>query len=368
MSQLSRYNPRNSALARQSAYVGLGSASYPIAQAASRYLQRNYGSAARYVGSTVKNYLAAGKMKRAAKLNASRSGLRGRSFRAAVGKQIAAGGGGESKSYFTLTKQRYMPKKLDRMLGTCTVNRSTGSSSSSGQGVQNAKLLNMSWDAADLTNAFATVGEAVGTAATRAGKLLLMGCHSQAIITNAETTNAHFTIYDVICKSDKGSNNADAPTTFLAGFVDQNDGTANDSGYVGATPWGNPRFTANYKVLQNTKIILSPGQTHVHYIHYDPQRVYNLERLYNNATTTGGLAGLTLQSFIVQHGSPVHDDTTETSVTIGITKLDIVLLEQLQFKQILRDISYASITTSLVSNLTGFQMAENAPADIADAS
>lgn len=313
--------------------------------------------------SKAKRYLTSGKSKRNNNVSnrriASGSG---------IGKQIAAGGGGESKSFFTRVNKPYMPSKLDKMLAADTVNRSSGSSSSSGQGVQNAKLLNMSWDAADVTNAFATLSEAQGTAATRACKLLLGACRSKAFITNAESTNVHFTIYDVLSKTDAGTNNADAPTQFLAGFVDQNGGTANDSGYVGSTPWGNPRFIANYKVLQQTPIILSPGQTHVHSIHYDPQKYFNLERLYANATTSGGLAGLTLQSFLIQHGTPVHDDTTETSVTIGISKLDIVLTEQLQYKKILRDSPYASITTSLVANLTGFQMAEGTPADVADAS
>jgi len=347
-----------------------------LAGIASRYgpsIVRRYGSRARGMASQAasslysqaSSYLSRGASARQSRVRASR--MRGRSAPPFVGKQIAAGGGGESKSFFTLKKPKFNIGKAMKLLGNSTVGRTTGLSSASTQGLQNATLLNMSWDAADITNAFQTVGEAQTTPANRSAKLLLGACHSKAFITNAESTNVHFTIYDVMCKSDKGTNNVDAAATFLAGFVDQNDGAALNSGYISATPYGNPRFMANYKIMQSTPIILSPGQTHLHTIHYDPQRVINLERLYNNATTSGGIGGVTLQSFIVQHGTPVHDDVTETLVTMGASKLDIVLAESLSYKQLLRDQAYASITTSLFTTLAGFQMAEGTPQDVADA-
>lgn len=295
----------------------------------------------------------------------SRSRLRGAAVSSGIGKQVPAGGGGESKSNFRLVKPKYKYDGL-KLLGKNTVCRSSGISTVSGQGVQSATLLNRIFDVVDITNIFSSVGDSQATAGLRSAKCLLQNGRAKALITNAETTNCHFTIYTVMHTTDTGTNNFDPATTFLAGNIDANNGAAADATIPGTTPYSNPRFVQNYKILQQTSIILSPGMTHNHVMEYSPQRIYSLEKVYSSALLSGGLAGLTVSMFIIQHGTPVHDDTVETSVTFGASKLDIVLLEELQFQLNVREFGTNSITTTLATNLVGFQMTENAPADVAD--
>jgi len=281
------------------------------------------------------------------------------------GKQVPAGGGGESKSSFSLLKPKIKSTTLG-FLGKNTVVRSSGFSGTSTQGVQTATMLGRYFDVPDLTNAFGAVGYTTATAALRAAKIILLGIRAKNLITNAETTNCHFTIYDVMSTNDEGVNNVNPAATFLAGNVDANGGAAADATVPGTSPYSNPRFVNCYKVLQQTPVILAPGMTHTHYVNYSPNRVFNLEKIYAPGLSVGPVGDLTIYSFIVHHGTPVHDDTTETSVTLGLSKLDIVVMEEIQFQQAIRDYAFNSISTTLATNLTGFQMAENAPTDIAD--
>lgn len=309
-----------------------------------------------------KSYLSRGKTKRSNNMNTKRA-----NSGSGIGRQIPAAGGGESRSFFTRRNPKIKGSTALQFLGKNTVCRSSGFSTTSAQGVQSATLLNRQFDVVDVINIFTAVGETTAAAPYRSAKAILLSSNAKALITNAETTNVHFTIFEVLSTTDAGTNNLDPASTFLAGNVDANGGAAADATIPGTSPYSNPRFVQNYRILQKTPIILSPGQTHVHNIKYDLNKVYSLEKVYSTGSTTGGLAGVTISSFIVQHGTPVHDDTTETSVTIGLSKLDIVLLEEISFQQMIRDYAFNSITTTLATNLTGFQMAEGTPADVADA-
>lgn len=288
-----------------------------------------------------------------------------------VGKQQSVGGGGgESKSQFTLVKPAFKEKMIG-FLGKNTVVRSSGFAATSTQGVQNSRNLGAYFSAEDIVNVFASVGELTSIPAVRAAKCFLMNLKAKAMITNAESTNVHFTIYDVMATIDTGVNNVDPSTVFLAGNADAGGvvaAAAADATVPGATPFSNPRFVNCYKVLQQTPIILGPGQTHTHHVHYAPNRVYNLEKLYAPGITTGPLADLTVYTMIVHHGTPVHDATTETLVTLGLSKLDIVIMEEISWKQSVREYPFNSITTTLATNLTGEQMVEGAPTDQADTS
>jgi len=283
------------------------------------------------------------------------------------GKQVPAGGGGESKSHFSLHKPSIKSTTLG-FLGRNTVVRTLGFAGSSTQGVQNATMLGRYFDVPDITNSFGAVGYTTATAALRSAKIILLGVTAKNFITNAETTNCHFTIYDVMSTNDEGVNNVNPAATFLAGNTDANGGAAVDATVPGATPYSNPRFVNCYRVLQTTQVILGPGMTHTHYVSYSPNRVFNLEKIYAPGLSVGPVGGLTVYSFIVQHGTPVHDATTETSVTLGLSKLDIVVSEEIHFQQALRDYAFNSISSALATNLTGEQMQDGAPTDLPDLS
>lgn len=279
------------------------------------------------------------------------------------GKQVAVTGGHETKSNFDLIKpNKTKLGKLELADGVCS--RSVGLSAATTQGLQTAVNLTTLFDSTDLANIAAAVNRT--STALSAARVFMGLARSTILITNAETTNCHMTIYTCMARQDAGALNTDAASTFLAGYAAATGGAAANATLPGVTPYGNVRFTEAYKILQETPIVLSPGQTHTHYIRYAPNKMVNFQRYLISGVAGGSLGQLSLHTFIIFHGTPVHDDTTETSVTIGVAKLDYVLMEEIHYKQGVTDYPSNSITTTLATNLTGFQMAENAPTDIAD--
>lgn len=303
-----------------------------------------------------------GKDKRGAKTQTRRL-ARSRPFIAAT-KQLANGFGGETKSFFTHTIPR-APNLKQKLLGKNTYSRSSGFSSASTQGLQNAINLGRYFDAVDISGMFTSISQT--TSAANAAKVLLLSCHATALITNATNDEVHATIYDVMVRQDGGSLNIDPAATFLAGNLDASGGAAADATLPGVTPWNNPRFSAAYKILGATPLVLSSGKTHTHTVNYAPNQVFNKERIVIN-NSLGPIGQLTCYSFIVHHGTPVHDSTTETLVTLGISKLDIVLLESITWQVMLQNYPSNSITTTLATNLTGEQWMTDGPTDTANAS
>lgn len=282
------------------------------------------------------------------------------------GRQIPAGGGGESKSFFTHKRKNYT--KIGKLeLSDSTIGRSNGFASQTTQGVQTATNLSELFDATDVDAMFTAAGIASDPSQNSAS-LFIKDAHATAFITNAESTNVHFSIYDLKSSMDGGTLNTDPATVFLAGYADAVGGAAANGTLIGSSPYTNPRFVQCYKILQETKVILGPGQTHTHNIHYELNRMYNHEKNRINGVASGPVTGISYHCMIVQHGTPVHDATTETIVTIGLSKLDIVLCEQLRFKKDDQGYPTNSLTTTLVTNATGEQMVPDAPADLPDTS
>lgn len=280
------------------------------------------------------------------------------------GKQFPSGGGGESKSFFKLIKpNRTLLGKFE--VTKHSLNRSLGFASSATQGKQTAFNLGAMFNSADIVNIFTAVGQT--STGQNSAKAFLESAHARALITNAETTNVHFTIYDCMARLDGGALNTDPAATFLAGNVDAVGGAAADATIPGTSPFSNPRFVEAFKVLKKTDVILAPGQTHQHNMHYAPNRLISNERQVISGVGSGPLAGLTVWPMIIQHGTPVHGLAALTSVTLGASKLDVVTLEEIRYKVALYNYAINSITTTLATGLTGEQIYDGTDAEVLDA-
>lgn len=355
---MQRYSSGN--LARRGVYGGLmggmGYYSPMIARTAGTWLRNN---AARLSGSAVKNvnnYLAAGKMKRSASKQTRRS-LRGST--GTLGVQVPAGGGGESKSYTRVVK----PKQkipVTKLLALNTVNRADGVTASCVQGAQNVMNLGTYFDATDIVNIYAALGQT--STAYNASKLLLLGIHAENLVTNATSTNTHVIIYDVMARHDGFTTvNTGPGTVFTLGGADAGGGAAADYSVVGTSPWNNPRFVSQYQIIKQTPIILAPGQVHTHSVNYKPNFIFNKERYISNST--GPIGGLTMYSFAVFHGTPVHDTATESVISTGIAKLDVVRKDSITFKGVVFGNPTNSISSSFATVTAPEQWNINAPAD-----
>jgi len=285
---------------------------------------------------------------------------------ASRGVQMEIGGGaGESKS-ITVVGSSGKAKKfsfgpLSKAIGPAVRRTSAGDTALCIQGAQNAILLGNHLEAADITALFTQYSQT--TQAFNSARVLIQEVVGETMMVNSSSTHLHCTIYDVMARVDGFTTvNTDPVSLFAAAGADASGGTSNDDIRVGYTPYDSPRFTAAYKILKATKIILSSGQIHNHVFKYNVNRLVSQERVTLNGI--GPIGGLTVYSFVVFHGTPVHDEATELVITTGAGKVDLVRTEAIRFQQILQTNANNSITTNLGTVEDPQQWTENSPADI----
>lgn len=274
-------------------------------------------------------------------------------------------GGGETKTSFSVRNSKLSLGLAKSLLGTNFVHRSAALSSTAPQGLQNFTVPGNHLTFTDVDNAFTAIGGTFAGAAS--GKMAFLQLHSTILVSNASSHNCHATIYDVMARHDGSDINTGPSSLITTGGVDANNGTASDYTFPGATPWQNPRFLEAYKILQQSPIIMSPGQTHVHRFTYDINSIISKERLINS-DSSGPLGKLSVYSVIFYHGVPIHSTAAETSVTLGTVKLDMVWTESLSFKVMDRNYANNSITSGLLTNIADpEQWTEDGPTDTANA-
>lgn len=281
------------------------------------------------------------------------------------GVQVAAGGGGESVSFTRYGRRKKASNRTLREAPVSTNHRCDALTASAAQGQQNVLTLGNFMDGPDLRALFTTLGETA--AIYNAGILHVRQVHAESLMTNASSINLHAVIYDVLARTDGFTTVNPNPTTvFTLGMADAGStAAAADYQIPGVSPWINPRFRELYKIVKQTKIILSPGQTHNHNVTYDLNRTINQERYISN--TSGPIGGVSMYSICVFHGTPVHDSATEAVISTGLCKLDVVYKESITFQQIAIPNPFNSIVSSLAVVTGPEQWTENNPTDTANA-
>lgn len=273
-----------------------------------------------------------------------------------------ADGQGDETTSFTRCGRRASRWVQDakKRHGVGNVFRITGDAYLCASNQQNVAPIGNYMDATDLTNLYTSIG--LTAAGYAASKLLLLDVHSESMITNACNSHIHATIYDVVAKLDGFTTvNTGPVTAFTLGFADGDTGAAADYLIPGASPYNNPRFMAGYKILKQTKVVLKAGQTHVHTVQYDINRVVSKERLTLNGV--GPVADLTVYSIVVFHGTPYHDAATELVVGTAPVKIDTVKKDTIRYCFLQMSFPVIDYTNQLSTVTSGEQWVENAPAD-----
>lgn len=247
--------------------------------------------------------------------------------------------GGDSKSYYTkVNRTKSKIGKLE-IVPSNVVQNSSGRLTA-GVGVQAYATIGTYFDKTDIVSLFAT-GPGSTYSSTR---IQLRSVHAVAMVTNQETANCYATIFDIIPKRD-GSTGSVSPLAVLqAGMADNVGAIASTYTCPGATPYSNPRFTEFFKVVNRTEVVLSPGQTHSHVVHYAPNKMYSHEL---DSFITGGIRGVTMWSVILYHGSPCNDITTKTQVSLSACALDYVIKEEYKFAYVHNNTGIASVINDL---------------------
>lgn len=196
--------------------------------------------------------------------------------------------------------------------------------------------------------------------------LFIESVKSEVNMVNASSTNSTVIIYDIICKNDcsvAGKNSS--PGVAWSYGVDSAGGSATDYKTVGSIPTESYMFNKFYKVVQRTRVSMAPGQMHRHEVYFKPNM--KVQGFWPDAAPYG-LQGLTVWTLIVHHGMPAHDSTTNTSVTIDISSLDIVRKYSIQYKFLENSTTNWQKSNTLATTFAvGEQFVNEAVAQVQDA-
>lgn len=361
---MQRYN-RN----RLSRYATGGAVAGSAYQLYAPYV-RQYGpqavrSVSNYVGGVAQR--AAGALTRQRNMRTARteqSRLRGARKAVPTGKQIPSGGG-ESKSYTTVTNPKMAMGIAKELLAPNLINRNGAGTISTTSGLQAQQLIGSYFDVVDIQNAFNAISQ--GATGNNSGKIALQSLHSTHLYTNSCSNNTHMTIYDCIARHDGSDTNTSPTNVIQLGGADITGGGVNDYLTPGTSPFNNPRFTSSYKIVKQTPVILSPGQTHVHRVNYQVNKILNKERIVTS-DLAGPVGDITMYTFIIIHGTPAHEVAAENTVSLSLAKIDYVFMESFTYRAMLVNSIYGTITNSLPVLTAGEQWTTDNPTDTANAS
>lgn len=164
-------------------------------------------------------------------------------------------------------------------------------------------------------------------------------------ITSSCNLNFLLRIYDLSCKQTSTQANIISPRTGWQSGVDEAFGTNSSSSFLneGIYPGHSKYFRDGWNVDKITDVTFAAGGSHQHTIE---RNLHSLvpHWLVTQSSTNQTIAGLTSAVLLVLTSTPVHDQTTESSVGIGTASADVVISHQVEY--------YAKLATNPVIFLT----------------
>lgn len=237
-------------------------------------------------------------------------------------------------------------KAVMKGVGPAFYNVNAGQRLTSAYGKQNFGLIATAFDFASTTSLTTVIASA---AAPKTGRYFIQRYEGDIMVTNMESMGCLYTIFDIECKHDGYSGSSTPLTTILADLVDPGGGGAATDALVPGVNWEtHPRFTQYYKVMQRTVGSLQPGNTHIHHVNYNLNKLINMEYLTNSGTNSF-MKGITYYTLIQFHGLPANDSTTKTTVTLSAVNLDVVTKGLFVGRQCYPPYQTETFTNSLVT-------------------
>lgn len=269
------------------------------------------------------------------------------------GHEMQDGPNSLSKCHFG-THPSYIPDSILRTLQRQVRVVNSAASFESTIGTQNAVWLNYA-DPTTLYGMIPSVND----------KMILHTIRAEASLVNSSSTNSTLVLYDIVCRKDCNSANTGSPNGAWQVGIDDAGGSSTDYKIIGSIPTESVLFNDYYKIVQRTRISLSPGQMHRHEVTYNPNKVLSGEYLSN---VTYGLAGITCGVMVVQYGMPAHDSTTATSVTVDVGALDFLNKVSYDWRELENSVTSWSKTNNLATTFAvGEQFVNEAVGQVQDA-
>lgn len=185
------------------------------------------------------------------------------------------------------------------------------------------------------------------TATPATVRACLESCSAEVTLTNQSTSNTRVVIWDIICRRDLPAltEYLKPESCFAAGLSDEDQGAlvGETPLYYAFNPFAIDRFTQTYVVRKMTHLLLGQGQTHIHRIHYAPNRT--MTATYAESLSTG-IRGLTCFTMIQVFGTPA-DNEEETAVSTTYGHLNCVTKKTYRYGFIPNNMTAYDVSTGL---------------------
>lgn len=201
-----------------------------------------------------------------------------------------------------------------------------------------------------------TSGQGLGTT-----DLYIMSMKATLRYTNLSNGVLEFDLMDWVARRDvytDHANNAASPKDcFVTGVGDQTTaltGQSTQYQVVGVTPFASKLFTMNYNVKRSRKVVLAPGQQHIHNVTLKPWFRINYELANNN--NLFAVKKLTSGTSLLYKGAVIKDSTG--GATFAPAEIGVIATYQYKFKLVPVNWRREYITNSL-SNTAAATNIEN---------
>jgi hypothetical protein len=184
------------------------------------------------------------------------------------------------------------------------------------------------------------------------GRILCSGVRAEMVLTNAANTSARITIYDIISRKDLNSGTITSPSFAWKQGVDDEGGSGTNYQIPGCTPFNSKSFTEFFKIKKVSHVLLGQGATHIHRTRFFPNRAVD----YGTVEYGQYWKDLSCFTMLVVHGQASNDVTTKSSISIGASDINMVVLKEYETSFIADYNTTWSGTNSLP---TSFAVGEN---------
>ena len=163
-------------------------------------------------------------------------------------------------------------------------------------------------------------------------------------------------IYECVLRRDINVGDLDARVDWQEG-IDAQGGDDTDFARPYSTPFTSRRFCTKWRVAKVTRAIVSPGETHVHYVHANVKHKLSSERYTNfddgDGTGTVGIGGLSTCVMIVGLGGVWNDVTTKSAIGYSPVALDVTYTKKYDVMGTINDRKNYYVSNQLSTVTTG---------------
>lgn len=159
------------------------------------------------------------------------------------------------------------------------------------------------------------------------GDMYIHSCKSTVRITSSTNLNVNLRIYDLTAKYETSNSNVTDPQNAIQYGLDAAYGTNNAqfAGMEGIYPSHSKYFRDVWAVNKYTDISLPAGASHIHTVTRDIHHVFPLWKQSLITDQEHLYSGITGSFYFVLTPTPVHDQTNEDNVGLGVCSVDVVI-------------------------------------------